>query len=209
MRFKSTFGLALLLATCVALVSCSDYSSPEGGNNSSGEGQAAADTSDDHVHPVALEVASEAVAVITPTEGNTAHGEVRFTESGGKINIVADIEGLKPDAKHAIHIHQFGDMRASDGTSLGGHYNPEGHPHAGPTTSVRHAGDLGNLSTDSDGKAHYELTVDNITINGDRNPILGYGMVIHGGEDDLTSQPTGAAGPRIGVGVIGVAKPAE
>ncbi len=65
------------------------------------------------------------------------------------------------------------------------------------------------MSTDGDGKAHYELTVDNITINGSRNPILGYGMVIHGGEDDLTSQPTGAAGPRIGVGVIGVAKPAE
>ena len=38
------------------------------------------------------------------------------------------------------------------------------------------------------------------------NSILGRGVIIHAGADDLTSQPTGAAGARLGIGVIGVAK---
>jgi Cu-Zn family superoxide dismutase len=36
--------------------------------------------------------------------------------------------------------------------------------------------------------------------------VLGRGLVVHGGADDLTSQPAGNAGPRIAVGVIGIAQ---
>jgi Cu-Zn family superoxide dismutase len=33
--------------------------------------------------------------------------------------------------------------------------------------------------------------------------IIGRSIIVHAGEDDLTSQPSGDAGPRVACGVIG------
>lgn len=107
----------------------------------------------------------QAVAVLHPTAGQQCHGVVRFTQEGESIKVVADLEGLNPSQKHAFHIHQYGDCSASDGMSAGGHYNPEGHQHDLPDTENRHAGDLGNVQADDQGKAHYEVTVNNISFS--------------------------------------------
>ncbi len=148
------------------------------------------------------------VAVIYPTKGNKARGVVRFFQrDDGKVKVVAEVEGLQPNGKHGFHIHEYGDCSALDAASAGGHYNPEGYPHAGPDAEKRHAGDLGNLVADEQGRAHYELVVDNITVDGTRNPILGRAVIVHEKPDDLVTQPTGNAGARIGCGVIGVGNP--
>ncbi len=149
---------------------------------------------------------TQAIAVVQPTVGQKCHGVVRFTQDGDTVKVVADIEGLNPGQKHAFHIHQYGDCSSPDGMSAGGHYNPEGHQHGMPGTKQRHAGDLGNIQADDQGKAHYEITVDNISIMGAKNPILGRGVIVHAKPDD-GSQPVGNAGGRIGCGVIGVASP--
>lgn len=151
----------------------------------------------------------EAVAVLHPTAGNSASGVVRFFQEGGKVRIVADVKGLAPGSLHGFHVHEFGDCSAPDATSAGGHYNPAGHPHSGPDTAVRHAGDLGNLTADAQGNAHLELTVDNLNLCGKPAPVLGRSVVVHAKADDLKSQPTGDSGPRIACGVIGVAKAAK
>jgi Cu-Zn family superoxide dismutase len=142
------------------------------------------------------------------TAGNKCHGTVRFTQEGDAVKVVADIEGLNPGQKHAFHIHQFGDCTSSDGMSAGGHYNPEGHQHGLLEKEMRHAGDLGNVQADNDGKAHYEITVNNISVAGMKNPIIGRGVIVHAKVDD-GSQPVGNAGGRIACGVIGVANTAE
>jgi superoxide dismutase, Cu-Zn family len=149
-----------------------------------------------------------AVAVLNPTAGNNCHGVIRFTQDGDAVKVVADIEGLTPGQQHAIHVHDFGDCSAPDATSAGSHYNPEGHQHGLPATSERHAGDLGNLTADKDGKAHYEITVTNCSLAGAMNPILGRAVIVHAKLDD-GGQPVGNAGARIACGVIGVAKPPE
>jgi Cu-Zn family superoxide dismutase len=146
------------------------------------------------------------VCSMQATAGNEVSGTVSFIQlDGGKVKIVAEISGLSANGKHAIHIHEFGDISATDGTATGGHYNPEGHDHGLPGSDIRHAGDFGNLEANAEGKASFELVVDNLTLNGAKNPVLGRGMIIHADEDD-GGQPTGNAGARIAQGVIGVAK---
>lgn len=158
----------------------------------------------DQAHANAWASVKQAVAVLHPTAGNKCRGEVRFTQEGDSVKVVATVEGLNPGQKHAMHIHQFGDSTSPDGMSAGGHYNPEGHQHGLPTAEQRHAGDLGNLQADNEGKVKYEITVKNVTIAGTKNPIIGRGVIVHAKADD-GSQPVGNAGGRIACGVIGVA----
>ncbi len=148
----------------------------------------------------------QAVAVLQPTQGNHASGTVLFTQDGDKVTVEANVSGLTPNSQHAFHVHEFGDARSTDATSAGSHYNPEGHPHGLPGSESRHAGDFGNLTADAGGYAHLSLTVDNLTIAGMHNPVLGRSVIIHAAADD-GSQPVGNAGARIAIGVIGVAKP--
>lgn len=155
----------------------------------------------------------EAVAMLYPTKGSSASGTIHFaavdTAAAGTqegLRIHGTITGLEPNSVHAFHIHEFGDASSADGMSAGGHYNPEGHHHGAPDAMEHHAGDLGNVKADASGSATIDMTVTDLSIAGTENPILGRAVVLHGKPDDMTSQPAGNAGPRIAVGVIGVAK---
>ena len=145
---------------------------------------------------------SKAVCVLTPTEGSNVKGLVTFTQTDAGLLIVADVEGLS-EGKHGFHIHEFGDISKSDGTSAGGHFNPEHKDHAGPEDEIRHAGDFGNIIADANGNAHYERVDSLISFKGINN-IIGRSIIIHVDEDDLVSQPTGDAGGRVAQGVIGI-----
>ena len=148
---------------------------------------------------------TKAIAVLHPTKDSKVEGTVTFTKSGDEMKVVADVTGLTP-GKHGFHIHEFGDCSSPDGKAAGGHFNPTKSPHAGHDATLRHAGDLGNLEADSDGKAHLELTDKMMTMAGE-NSIIGRGLIVHEKADDLKTQPTGDAGGRLACGVIGVAKP--
>lgn len=171
-------------------------------------------TGHDHDHGMSADMAhqhlwaavTDAVCVLHPTKDNKAHGWVRFSQSGDKVVITAQIEGLTPNSEHGFHIHEYGDCSAPDATSAGPHYNPEGHKHGAPDASNRHAGDLGNIKADENGVARLDVTVDNITIAGTKAPIVGRAVIVHAKADDLKTQPTGDAGGRIACGVIGIAK---
>lgn len=145
-----------------------------------------------------------ATAVIHSTDGNSAEGVITFTQVNDGIRVQATINGLSADGVHGFHIHEYGDCRADDGTSAGGHYNPQDMDHGAPTDSERHVGDLGNLTADGDGTATVDYVDPVLSFSG-TNSILGYGVIVHAGEDDFVTQPTGDAGGRIGCGVIGVA----
>lgn len=147
----------------------------------------------------------ELISIIYPTEGNDVQGIVRFTRTDDGIRVVAEVEGFEPMSQHGFHIHQYGDCSAEDGTSAGGHFSPRDMPHGAPTDAERHVGDLGNLVANEDGIAELDYVDSVIKFEGDSS-ILGRGIIVHAGEDDLESQPTGEAGPRLGCGVIGVAQ---
>jgi Cu-Zn family superoxide dismutase len=193
----SALGLALALAIAIGLAVCTvdivgaaHHEKGEKAEGTHGEG---------HDGPV-----KKAVCVLEPTTENTASGQVDFEQVEGGVSVHAHLSGLEPGA-HGFHIHQWGNCSSGDGKSAGGHYNPHGKDHAGPDSDVKHVGDLGNIVAEADGTAHYEATIKGIYLNGP-NGILGRGMIVHAGTDDLTSQPTGDAGGRVACGVIGAAE---
>jgi superoxide dismutase, Cu-Zn family len=150
------------------------------------------------------EMITKAVAVLFPTKGSDAKGRVTFTQEGRSIQIHAEISGLSP-GEHGFHIHEFG-VWSEDGMASGGHFNPGKGPHAAPGSPKRHVGDLGNITANANGHATYELEDQHISFHGPHS-IIGRGLVVHEKADDLKTQPTGNAGGRLAVGVIGVAKP--
>ena len=183
---RKRFLFSWLVATGILLITQACTNSPQSTVNM-------------EVNPI-----NKAICVLHPTEGNNVHGVVTFTRTDGGIKIVADVEGLT-EGKHGFHIHEYGDCSNPDGTSAGGHFNPDNKKHGAPTDTERHVGDLGNLDAGPDGRAHYER-VDNVISFSGEHSIIGRGIIVHAGEDDLTSQPTGAAGARVACGVIGIAK---
>lgn len=147
---------------------------------------------------------AKAVCVLHPTDGNDVSGIVTFTKTAEGIKVAADVKGLTP-GKHGFHIHEYGDCSAPDAGSAGGHFNPEGMDHGSPTDQKRHIGDLGNLEADEEGNAYYERTDTFLALSGPHS-IIGRAVIVHAEEDDLTTQPTGAAGARVACGVIGIAQ---
>ena len=134
-------------------------------------------------------------------------GVINFTQVSNnktlvECNLTCD-ESVSPGL-HGLHVHKCGDL--SDGcASTCSHYNPEGTVHGGATGTKRHRGDLGNINVLSNGKCQ-----DSFIVNVNVDEIIGRGLILHEGEDDLgkggneESLKTGNAGKRIACGVIGV-----
>ncbi|MEX2401540.1 MAG: superoxide dismutase family protein [Rhodothermales bacterium] len=141
-----------------------------------------------------------AVAQLEPTEGNDVTGTVTFTALNGSVQIEGSVMNLSP-GEHGFHVHEVGDCSAPDASSAGGHFNPEGVDHGARTDDVRHVGDLGNIEAGPDGTAEFFFEDDRLALSGEHS-IIGRAVVVHGGADDLTSQPSGAAGARVACGVI-------
>lgn len=144
-------------------------------------------------------------AGIVPTAGNSVTGYVlmapvwRADTSTCATSVKASLTNMPTaGAAHGFHIHTFGDTTKDDGTSAGGHYNPEDVDHGLPTAEVRHVGDLGNIEVGDDQTAEYDQTSELISLP----HVVGRSVVIHADPDD-GGQPTGNAGKRLAQGVLG------
>ncbi len=131
--------------------------------------------------------------------------KAKFEQTSGVVLMTVSARGVS-EGTHAIHIHEKSDCSSEDGKSAGGHWNPTAKPH-GKWGSEKgyHKGDIGNFEvTSSDEDTIIEFKSDEWCIGcGDPNKdILGKGVIVHQGEDDFTSQPSGAAGSRISCGGI-------
>ena len=144
------------------------------------------------------------MAKIMPKSGNTTlNGAAKVVEKGEYLVLVAKITGLKPNTTHGFHIHEKGDCSADDAKSAGGHFAPAGNKHGAYEEASRHAGDLGNIKSNAQGVAvvKRKLLGLNMKKKGDYS-VVGRAVVVHEKADDLKSQPSGAAGARIGCGVL-------
>jgi len=141
-----------------------------------------------------------AVCQVFPLGNGTVNGRVTFTLEDKDVLVEAELKGLSP-GKHGIHIHEHGDCDSADGASAGDHFNPTHQPHGPAAMEGSHEGDLGNIVADSNGNARLTLRDKWLLLSGD-NGILGRSVVVHALADDLSSQPAGDSGARIGCGLI-------
>ena len=181
----------LLLAVLLALAACAD--APETPASSDAPAAPAP------AHP------ERAVAEIGEVDGSGVSGRVEFTSLDDAVEVRYNLAGL-PAGEHGFHVHQRGDCGPdSTGTPAGAageHFNPLASPHGAPDSSAarRHAGDLGNVAPES-GQA-IGVRVDSVLTFEGPTSFLGKAVIVHAGADDLTSQPGGDAGARIGCGVV-------
>ncbi len=157
-----------------------------------------------------LKSAKKAICILNPDGDSTTKGivEIGQIQSNRPVHIQGTFTGLGSNSKHGFHIHQWGNLTKGCLTA-GPHFNPLNKNHGGPNDEERHIGDLGNIQSDVNGNATYELVDSKITLFG-VNSIIGRSLVIHKNEDDLgkggydDSLTTGHSGARIACGVIGL-----
>lgn len=144
-----------------------------------------------------------ATAKIAPASGSDVSGEMRFHQDGERVRIQGTLEGLTA-GEHGLHIHTVGDCSAPDASSAMGHFAPDGDPHGSPQEPAdrHHVGDLGNISADQAGIAAIDTADAEMTLGTGEKSIVGRAVIVHAGADDLTSQPSGAAGARVGCGIV-------
>jgi Cu-Zn family superoxide dismutase len=161
----------------------------------------AADGSKDSLPPFENVVFAE--AHISPTQGYSASGTIRFVDEYGSVRINGELSGLTP-GPHGLHIHEQGDCSAPDASSAGGHFEPDRDPHGSPRDPAEqhHIGDLGNISAGANGKATIDASDTEMTLNDGRASIVNRAVIVHSGRDKFESQPSGDAGERVGCGVI-------
>ncbi|WP_242158263.1 superoxide dismutase family protein [Aestuariivivens sediminis] len=136
---------------------------------------------------------------LEPKSDSNVNGQVTFKEENGMVTMTAIMSDLEPGT-HAIHLHETADCSSADGKSTGGHWNPTSQPHGkwGDEAGY-HKGDIGNFTADEKGNGLIQFSTDEWCMGCDdvNKNILGKAVIVHAGEDDLTSQPSGAAGARV------------
>ena len=192
-----TLKLTLLLCLSIILYNCKGEKKEE----SKEDTVISEDSNEKQI--IQEEVKTLEINLEAKSESNVT-GTVVFTESDGMVNMTAKLSGLS-QGTHAIHIHEKADCSSDDGSSTGGHWNPtmESHGRWGASEGY-HKGDIGNFEADTEGNGNITFATNEwcIGCDDDKKNIVGKAIIVHQGEDDFTSQPSGAAGSRVSCGGI-------
>ncbi len=191
---------AALMAVVMLLTACNN--APENKATDSDEKAAA----HDHAPTADAAGVKQAQATLTNTYPDTAFsGTAKFTANdNGSVKLELSLTAPSRAGKSvAVHLHEHGDC-GDHGNASHGHWNPTGKPHGKwGSENGFHSGDIGNVTLDAEGNGTFSMETDLWTLGGsDDKNIIGRALIVHGGQDDYTTQPTGNAGNRIGCGVI-------
>jgi superoxide dismutase, Cu-Zn family len=117
--------------------------------------------------------------------------------------ITVAIEVMRlPAGTHGFHVHSVGQCQTPDFASVGPHLNPDGRSHGVKNPNGPHAGDLPNLTVDTDGTAAGAFFVGHLSMPQIQSSPHGASLVIDANPDDNVSDPDGGSGAHIACGVI-------
>lgn len=131
-------------------------------------------------------------------------GIATISEMPAGLMLEVSVNNLSAGEK-ALHLHTIGQCDGPDFKSAGGHLNPTDVSHGTLSETGPHLGDFSNIDIGTDGSAKASIILagtasDNFAHIQDSD---GTAIMIHAGPDDYSSDPAGAAGPRIACGVFG------
>ncbi len=158
--------------------------------------QAATPTITPKTEPAPMRMEAEITSV---TEKNLK-GDVLIEPMKEGIRVQAHFTGLEPNSKHGFHIHENGECAGPDYKSAGAHFNPDKHVHGSPESAMSHIGDFGNLVANEKGEAHVDKIIPHASSH--VKEIAGKAILIHTKGDNLSTQPSGDSGGRLGCGII-------
>ena len=143
-----------------------------------------------------------AVADLILADGKPA-GTASIAIENGKAKLTINFMGLPPGT-HGLHIHTVGTCTAPDFASAGGHLNPGGHEHGTMNPKGSHMGDLSNIPVGPTGQVagSMEMLAPPEALAEALFDADGSSIVIHAGQDDYKTDPSGASGARIACGVF-------
>ena len=139
-------------------------------------------------------------AVIRGGNGYPAlNGSATFLQTAKGVLVTIEVNGLPKnevcsDGIFALHIHEGENCTgtaADEFSDAKTHFNPDNcqHPY--------HSGDLPPL-IGNNGYAYMSVLTNRFTLG----QIINRVIVVHGGKDDFSSQPSGNSGTKIGCGMI-------
>ena len=151
-----------------------------------------------------------AITVMEPVAARTVEiinakgdkiGKVLLTQEKNGVRLHIQATGLTP-GKHGFHIHEKA-FEGTDYQAAGGHFKPTGAQHGLKNPKGPHLGDMRNLIVKADGTAKQTEFLAKANLRkSDEFSLLGRSIIIHSGEDDQVSDPSGNSGDRIAGGVI-------
>lgn len=130
-------------------------------------------------------------------------GTANLTDTPLGVLIELDVSGLPADQWVAFHVHETGMCDpATDHESAGDHFDPTAREHGYLAEGGAHAGDMPNQFVRADGTLRAHVFNAFVRLGEGTPDITGRSLVIHAGEDDYVSQPSGEAGDRLVCAVI-------
>ena len=130
-------------------------------------------------------------------------GAATLTETPQGVLMALDVTGLPAGEWVAFHVHETGNCdHQTAHQSAGGHFNPTNAEHGYLAAKGPHAGDMPNQHAGADGVLRAQVFNNMVRLDGGETAIRGKALMIHGGQDDYKSQPSGDAGNRVACAVI-------
>lgn len=144
-------------------------------------------------------------AAVIDTAGNRI-GQVSASEDAGGAILQVYVSGLTPGL-HGMHLHAAARCEPPAFLTAEGHFNPTQRKHGHRNPDGPHVGDFPNLEVGADGTGRAQVRVEGWSLRAAERSIgqPGVALVLHAGEDDRVTDPSGNSGARIGCALISVA----
>jgi Cu-Zn family superoxide dismutase len=131
-------------------------------------------------------------------------GHVSVKQEAKGVTFTIAVKGLPPGL-HGVHIHSVGKCDGPDFKSAGGHFAYPGQQHGLDNPKGPHLGDMPNLNVKADGTGSLKFHTDIVTLATGDNSLLktdGSALIIHAGQDDQKTDPSGNSGNRVACAVL-------